>query len=349
MGEFAEAWKTSLKTFAYCFIAIGSLLGNSLVIVVIFKNRSMRSTINYFIVNMASSDILFTMFVIPRLIAELYSQPLRWFVGGTLGSVFCKLDYFVQDISTAVSVLSLVAIAFDRFYGVVFPMKAGLLNGGKVCGMVLAGTWLLGTLLHLPYFYGYKLLKFDGDLYCLCDWAPLLDNKKASRISFTILSMTFFFFPAAILIIVYSTIIITLWRNKTPGNQPLKHKKKIAKRNRNVLKMVVAVVVVFICCWLPVNVSIYIVLFQWGAIKSYNKTLFFWVILIAYSNGCISPFLYFIFNENFRQGFRKVFCPRSVGGSLKSIPRSTKRRSCRDNDVVSMTFKESVHRNKPSN
>lgn len=345
--EFADVWETSLKTFAYCFIAIGSLLGNSLVIVVIFMNRRMRSTINYFIVNMASSDILFTMFVIPRLISELYSQPSRWFIGGTLGSVFCKLDYFVQDISTAVSVLSLVAIAFDRFYGVVSPMKAGLLNDSKVCGKVLASTWLLGSLLHLPYFYGYKLVKRDGHLCCSLDWAPLLDNEKASRISFIIFSMIFFFFPAAILIVVYSTIIITLWRNKTPGNQSLKHRKKIAKRNRNVLKMVVAVVVVFICCWLPVNVSIYILLFKEEAIKSYSKTLFFWVILIAYSNGCISPFLYFIFNENFRQGFRKVFLRRGVRdhGSLKSISQSTKRRS-RD---VSMTFIKSVRRNKPSN
>ena len=93
--------EVNLKAFAYCLIAIGSLLGNSLVILVILKNRKMRSPINYLIINMASSDILFTVFVIPRLIVELYSAPHRWFVSGIFGSLLCKLDYFVQDIATA--------------------------------------------------------------------------------------------------------------------------------------------------------------------------------------------------------------------------------------------------------
>ena len=69
--ETEKAW----KTFAYCLIAFVSLVGNSLVIFVVFRKCNMRSTINYFIVNMASSDFLFTVFVIPRLIAELYIGP----------------------------------------------------------------------------------------------------------------------------------------------------------------------------------------------------------------------------------------------------------------------------------
>ena len=151
-SETEKAW----KTFAYCLIASGSLVGNSLVIFIIFRNCGMRSTINYFIVNMASPDFLFTVFVIPRLIAEFY-LPGTWLVGGTLGSILCKLDHFIQDISTAVSILSLVAIAFDRLCGVFFPMKAGLIDGRRICIMVLTGKWLLGSLLHLHYFFAFKL------------------------------------------------------------------------------------------------------------------------------------------------------------------------------------------------
>ena len=333
--------ETFWKTFGYCFIAIGSLLGNSLVILVIFENRKMRSPINYLIVNMASSDILFTVFVIPRLISELYSAPRRWFVGGPFGSLLCKLDYFVQDISTAVSILSLVAIAFDRFYGVVFPMKSGIMSRGKVCGVVLASTWFLAALLHLPYFYTYKLL---DDSLCLNHW--VVDSVKASNVYFVLQSTVLFFFPALIIVIVYSIIIITLWRKKFPGNQSQKDKKRVSKRNRNVLKMVVAVVVVFISCWLPVNVSIYLIIFQWGYSQPcYTKTLMFWVILLAYSNGCINPYLYFIFNGNFRQGFRKVFCRRDPAGFFRS--RHTTRRRSRT-DAMSLTSFESIRRKKPA-
>ena len=315
--------EVNLKAFAYCLIAIGSLLGNSLVILVILKNRKMRSPINYLIINMASSDILFTVFVIPRLIVELYSAPRRWFVSGIFGSLLCKLVYFIQDIATAVSILSLVAIAFDRFYGVVYPMKSGLISRGKICGLVLACTWFLAALLHLPYFYVYKL---SNDSLCRYSWGPNVDSIQASRAYFVVMSVTLFFFPATIIIIVYGMIVISLWRKKFPGIQSLKDKKRISKRNRSVLKMVVAVVVVFICCWLPVNVSIYLSLFHWGFSQPcYRRTLFFWVILLAYSNVCITPFLYFIFNENFRQGFRHVFFHRKEAGSFPSNRHSTRR------------------------
>ena len=315
--------EVNLKAFAYCLIAIGSLLGNSLVILVILKNRKMRSPINYLIINMASSDILFTVFVIPRLIVELYSAPHRWFVSGIFGSLLCKLDYFVQDIATAVSILSLVAIAFDRFYGVVYAMNSGLFSRGKICGLVLASTWFLAALLHLPYFYVYKL---SNDSLCQYNWGPNVDEIQAAKAYFVVLSVTLFFFPATIIVVVYGMIVITLWRKKFPGIQSLKDKKRISKRNRRVLKMVVAVVVVFICCWLPVNVSIYLRLFQWGyTAPCYIETLFFWVILLAYSNACITPFLYFIFNENFRQGFRHVFFHRERAGSFRSNRRSTRR------------------------
>ena len=324
-----KAW----KTFVYSVIGLGSLLGNSLVILIIFKIRGMRSTMNYFILNMAASDLLFTVFVIPRVVSDLHSAPSRWFVGGVLGSFLCKFDFFIQDVSTAVSILSLVAIAIDRFYGVVFPMKAGLMSSGTFRRRILAATWFVSALFHLPYFYAYKL---NDDALCLYDWSPFLDHKKASSVYFLIMSITLFFFPAIILTIDYSIIIITLKRQKFPGNQSVKDKKRVAKRNRSVLRMVVAVVIVFICCWLPFNVSMYIALFQWGShVPCYASSLFFWVVFIAYSNGCISPCLYFIFNENFRQGFGKVFYRGGIRGSLRSNLRSTRRRT---DDISLSTF-----------
>ncbi|XP_029181946.2 QRFP-like peptide receptor [Acropora millepora] len=338
-SETEKAW----KTFAYCLIAFGSLVGNSLVILIIFRNCDMRSTINYFIVNMASSDFLFTVFVIPRLIAELYLGPETWLVGGTLGSILCKLDHFIQDISTAVSILSLVAIAFDRLYGVFFPMKAGLIDGRRICIIVLTGTWFLASVLHLHYFFAFKLKDRSEHLLCKYSWSA-----ESAQVTFIIYSVCLFFFPGAVLVIVYTTIITRLWNTKIPGNHAERHKQRIAKRNRNVLRMVVAVVTVFICCWLPVNVSIYFVLFEWDHPPCYAKTLFFWIIFLAYSNGCITPFLYFIFNENFRKGFRRIFCcPCEIRGSLPSKSFSATRRS-RTDTLNLKNLNDGLRKNSPN-
>ena len=145
---------------------------------------------------MASSDFLFTVFVIPRLIAELYLGPETWVVGGTLGSILFKLDYFIQDISTAVSILSLVAIAFDRLYAVFFPMKVGLMDGRRICIMALTGTWLLGSVLHLHHFFAFKLNDRSEHLLCKYSWSA-----ESAQITFITYSVCLFFFPGAVLVI----------------------------------------------------------------------------------------------------------------------------------------------------
>ena len=56
------------KTFAYCLILIVSLAGNSFIVILVYKTKTMRKSINFMIVNMAMSDLLFPIFVLPVII-----------------------------------------------------------------------------------------------------------------------------------------------------------------------------------------------------------------------------------------------------------------------------------------
>jgi len=47
-------------------------------------------------------------------------------IAGIEGAIFCKLKNFLQRVSLAVSVGSLVWIAIDRFVAVVLPIKVHL-------------------------------------------------------------------------------------------------------------------------------------------------------------------------------------------------------------------------------
>ena len=53
------------NTVAYSIILVASLVGNSLVGIIVYKTKTMRKTINFFIVNMAMSDLLFSLFAFP--------------------------------------------------------------------------------------------------------------------------------------------------------------------------------------------------------------------------------------------------------------------------------------------
>ena len=82
------------KLCALCFILLGSLLGNVFIIIIVYKNRDLQKTINYFIVNMAFSDLVLTMNVLPVKITELVTDSRHWHVSGTIGVTFCKLVFY---------------------------------------------------------------------------------------------------------------------------------------------------------------------------------------------------------------------------------------------------------------
>ena len=88
----------------YCFILMGSLFGNIFIIIIVYEHRDLHKAINYFIVNMAVSDLLFPLIVVPVNITGLATDSWHWRVSGILGSCFCKLFYFSSSVAFQVSV-----------------------------------------------------------------------------------------------------------------------------------------------------------------------------------------------------------------------------------------------------
>ena len=138
-------------TFTYCLIFLVSLAGNSVIGIVVYKTKTMRKPINFLIVNMAMSDLLFPIFWIPWDIQELYIN--SWLIGGPLGQALCKLSMFLPYVSMAVSTQSLVLIAVDHFGAVVFPLCSPLISS-KLCPFFILATWIIAMAAHSPYLFG---------------------------------------------------------------------------------------------------------------------------------------------------------------------------------------------------
>ena len=83
-----------------CVIMSVALVGNFLVALVFYKNHRIRTNVNCFIVIMALSDLLFPIFLGPRMLVENFTSG-RWLVSGLLGNFLCKFVFFLQEISTA--------------------------------------------------------------------------------------------------------------------------------------------------------------------------------------------------------------------------------------------------------
>ena len=154
------------ETFAYCLLFLVSLVGNTLVAMIVFKTKTLRKPINFLIVNMAMSDMLVPIFLFPRELVLTYTR--SWVIGGPLGQVLCKLSIFASNLSFTVSIQSLVVIAVDRFGAVMFPLRSPLINS-KRCRVFILATWIIAIAIFCPSLFASKVIESPEGL-AFCDW-----------------------------------------------------------------------------------------------------------------------------------------------------------------------------------
>ena len=291
------------KTSAYCLIFVVSLVGNSFIGIVVYKTQTLRKPINYFIINMAMSDLIYPISWIQREITESFSD--SWLVGGSLGQALCKLLISLVSISVIVSIQSLLLITVDRFVAVVFPLRSPLISS-KICPFFILATWIVAIAVMSPYLIAHKLVEYSGKLACERRW-----NKSSSFANYFLgLYVVFLYIPTVLLVILYSIIVIKLKTQKIPGEQSDNAEQQRAKRNRNVQKMAIAIVIGFVLCWLPWSIIHLLILFARESDRTlpcgfylYNDIGY----IVTFSSCAINPCICFTLSGNYRQGLKRLF------------------------------------------
>ena len=293
-------------TVAYCVIFTVSLVGNTVIGIIVYKTHTMRKPINFFVVNMAMSDLLVPIFVIPRWIQRLYID--SWLIGGPLGQALCKLVIFLPDVSSAVSIQSLVLIAVDRLGAVVFPLRSPLISS-KLYSFFIVATWIVAIAVNSPYLIVRKLVEHPEKLVCELHWNEVFGNSSSYENYVLSYMVAFFFNPLVLITVVYIIIYLNLKSQKIPGEQSANTEQQRHQRERNVLQMAIAIVLGFAICWLPVTIYWCILLFTDTIIlPTCGFPLYFYVVhSMALANCAINPCICFIFSKNYRSKFKALF------------------------------------------
>ena len=290
-------------TSAYCVILIFSLAGNTVIGIIVYKTKTMRKPINFFIVNMAMSDLLFPIFLIPWRIQTLYKD--SWLIGGPLGQVLCKLVSFLLEVSLGVSIQSLVLIAVDRFGVVVYPLRSPLISS-KLCPFFILATWIVALALFSPYLFS-KLVQYPGRLACRLHWNEVFGEFFENYyVAFLIILIIIAFLLITILyIIIYAKL--KSQNTVALGQQSASVGQQRQQRERNVLKMATAIVLMFAVCWLPFSINWLLLIFASDILPCsslYFSDVAFFMMRI---NCVINPSICFIFSSNYRDGLKTLF------------------------------------------
>ncbi|RUS74097.1 hypothetical protein EGW08_018144 [Elysia chlorotica] len=235
----------------------------------------------------------------------------NWF----FGLEYCKIDFFIAPLTISVSVLTFMAIAIDRYIAIIHPLRPRL--PGYVVLSIISVIWVLSFLLALPnLLFATTYRMEDGRLVCWLEWpdSSAQGHSKQDFAYHILLMILNYFLPIITLTATYVRIGWELWGSKVIGETVPMQADRV-KSKRKVVKMMIAVVVIFGLCWLPTHIyfiltSILTDIVYWRYIQQVYL-LIYW---LAMSNSMYNPIIYCLMNARFRQGFLRFFrwCPCSV-------------------------------------
>ncbi|KDR21762.1 Prolactin-releasing peptide receptor [Zootermopsis nevadensis] len=326
----------ALFCILYTTIFVLGVFGNVLVCYVVGRNRAMQTVTNFFITNLALSDILLCTLAVPF-------TPLYTFLGQWIfGRVLCRLVSCAQGISVYISTLTLTSIAIDRFFVIIYPFQQRMQL--ITCIIIIFSIWMFSLIVTLPYGIYIRHRFLDGRYYCEEFW-PSEDFRQLYGALTTSMQ-----FVLPFIIIAFCYIKVSLKLNDRarakPGSKNSRKEELDRERKRRTNRMLIAMVTIFGVSWLPLNLvnllnDLYIPIGSW---KYYNLC-FFMVHAIAMSSTCYNPFLYAWLNENFRKEFKQVlpcFVPSgsrsSASGAMGRTGGWRSERTCNGNETMQETL-----------
>lgn len=290
--------EVTLLGLIFCVFWVISVLGNSLVCLVIHRSRRTQSTTNYFVVSMACADLLLSLACAPFILLQVSAG--HW----PLTVAACKAVRYLQHLCPGVQVYVLLSICVDRFYTIVYPLSFKV-SREKAKRMILA-SWLFDAAFVSPclFFYGSTPSPDHCDFFLPHSW---------DGVAYAVVHLLFgFLVPAVLIVSFYQRVVRYIWRIGTDGRTVRRTMNIVPRTKVKTIKMFLMLNVMFLLSWMPFYVA---QLWHPAAVSGTSRqgVLFFIaVVWISFSSTACKPTLYSVYNANFRRGMRETFCMSSM-------------------------------------
>ncbi|CAJ0916155.1 unnamed protein product, partial [Mesorhabditis belari] len=239
----------------YTLIIFVGIVGNSCVILAIWRNKALQTVPNLFILSLSCSDVLVC--CVSGTITPITAFKKEWLFGQPL----CSIAPWVAGITLVFSTFTLTAISVDRYMLIRHPMKKPLTLNQAL--MVIAGIATFASLISLPTMLKQRLGPFPNFCgeFCTEDWGDPTDGGDHGRkIYGGVLLIMQFVIPLTIIIISYTAISLRIGQSMIlKGTQKngscnweanLTDQQRIAlKRRQRTNRMLIAMVVAFSASW----------------------------------------------------------------------------------------------------
>ncbi|KAL4239049.1 Serpentine type 7TM GPCR chemoreceptor Srx [Mactra antiquata] len=271
------------------------LCSNILVIFCVVKFRRLQVPTNFFIVSLATADIVIAITLPVYVIFEL--TPLQ-----VIDDTSCLAAHRFMMTAGGVSILTLATIAYDRYIAIGYPLKyIQLMKRKKVFGMVLF-SWTYSIIVcWIPVSLGWHGHVYHHALLCTDN---VLDRQ--SRLLF----LCAIFVPACAFILIYYFKIYRIARHHAHAiaaqENSIKNalERQFVKTDTKYAKTIGIIISVFLCLWLPYQVCL---LVAYIGCKEQHMWVNNYLMLFAFLNSGVNPWVYAYKNNDFRSAYKKFW------------------------------------------
>lgn len=287
-----------LQTYMHSIICAFGLVGNALVIVTYMFYKKTKTMTDVYLFNVAVSDLVFVV-ALPFII---YNEQHSW----SMGPVACKMLTSAYSINLYSGMLLLACISGDRYIAIVQARRSfGAHSGIQIYRrLICLAIWLFAVALTLPtliYTEHYEEQSLGRDaVTVMCQLSfSATEMAKLMKVLVPSLQMSIgFLLPLVVMVLCYSSVMCTLLRAQSS------HRHKA-------IRVVLAVVVVFIVCHLPYNVALLthtLALFKERSceVEQLKLKILAFSRSVAYLHCCLNPVLYAFVGVKFRSHFKQI-------------------------------------------
>ncbi|MGH0183339.1 UNVERIFIED_CONTAM: hypothetical protein FKN15_011599 [Acipenser sinensis] len=303
----------------YGLIFVLALAGNVTVLMLLCREKALKSNSAFFVCSLALSDLLISLFCIPATLLQHFST--NWLAGERFQGILYPLQLSSgYSPSRDAKILGLLAVVEQAHKGEkTWLCSKRLSQGGEAIKKAKQKVWVYTVTKSVEYkskevmtrlynaLVKYDFL-FDVHYTCCQEVWPRPQQRQAYT---TALLVLVFLVPMATMGVLYGKIISELWgkhrvRDVMFQTLPCSEINKITRKKRRAVKMMVVVVLLFAFCWTPFHlVSI---LTDYGKLwlpPEQELLLFTAVQLLGFSNSVCNPVVYAALNDNFK---KRVLC-----------------------------------------
>uniref|UniRef100_A0A452TXX6 Melatonin-related receptor n=1 Tax=Ursus maritimus TaxID=29073 RepID=A0A452TXX6_URSMA len=284
----------ALIIFMFCAMVITivvDLIGNSMVILAVTKNKKLRNSGNIFVVSLSVADMLVAIYPYPLMLHAMA-------IGGwDLSQLQCQMVGFITGLSVVGSIFNIVAIAINRYCYICHSLQYERIFSVRNTCIYLVITWVMTVLAVLPNMY-IGTIEYDPRTYtCIFNYL----NNPVFAVTIVCIH---FVLPLLIVGFCYVRIWTKVLAARDPaGQNPDNQLAEV----RNFLTMFV-IFLLFAVCWCPINVlTVLVAVSPKEMAGKIPNWLYLAAYFIAYFNSCLNAVIYGLLNENFRREYWTIF------------------------------------------